>query len=219
MPKFMTFERRTAMCWQPNALVRVWETDDKLSEKQSNRESFAPSTMTEVAYSTKAPIRALAIQGDGVNYAVGDGNGSVRYFSSNGEEIRQLAAVFMVATHLSWSDDGCFIAFADLARRITVKEIEPLEATIENKPILLGSENDQIKQILLSHNGDFVLIASPYFANLWSVTNKAIVSPRPQNDTYLWANHPTDHSKLLGFGSYRIQMTGWSAEDSEIPCD
>lgn len=210
------YDIRTSFCsvWEPNALVRMWETEDKSSETMSTRESTLVSHSSEATFETLQPITTLAVESESLSYASGNDEGLVTHFTKEGMTGSELVQTFMTVEHVCWSDDGRFVAASGLGRRITIKEVDQARPSQMSKSIMTGKEEDPIRQILLSPTGSFLLVATDRFLNIWSTHEQQIISTRPQVTLYRWLNSPCDSTKVIGFCFAGIQIIDWQEVSS-----
>ncbi|KAF7504396.1 hypothetical protein GJ744_002262 [Endocarpon pusillum] len=206
------YDIRESFCniWEPNALVRLWETDDKASDTTSTRESSAQvSVCSEASGESSQPLTALAVDKNTLNYSAGDDEGVVTYFSREGEVISALSQTFMTVEHICWSDNGACVASSDLSRRVTVKGIDHTKGNAAPKSLLTVKEKEPIKQLLLSPMGDYLLVSTDQCLTIWSIQKNKVVSSRPQTARYYWTNSPSDPDQLIGFGYSELQISVW----------
>lgn len=205
------YDIRESFCsvWEPISLVRMWETEDRSSDTMSTRESTQGSHISEATFETLQPITTLAVEPESLSYAVGNDDGLVTHNTKEGTVASELLQTFMTVEHVCWSDDGRFVAASGLGRRIIVKEVDQARPSQMSKSIMAGKEEDPIRQILLSPTGSFLLVATDRFANIWSTSDKQIVSTRPQVTLHRWLNNPFNSTKILGLCFSGIQMIDW----------
>ena len=212
------YDIRGPLCcaWQPNALLRLWETDDKESETQSNAASSTQlSSLTETSYNTLPPITTLNFNENTLSYVVGNQDGALSHFSSEGVDLGILAKVFMTITHICYSPNGQFVACSDLARQATAIALDPVDATPSHLPILVSKDSEPITQLLLSHRAEHLPVAAGRFVSVWSIPEKSRISVRPQNTFYRWINSPLRHSGIIGFASESLCVTSWTNTDEQ----
>lgn len=205
------YDIRESFCsvWEPNALVRMWETEDKSSETMSTQESTQMSLVSETTFEALEPITTLAVEMGSLSYAIGNDDGLVTHFTKEGVIASELVQTFMTVEHVCWSDDGRYVAASGLGRRVFVKEVDQASPCQLSKEVLTGKEEDPIRQILLSPDGSFLLVATNRFVNIWSTQQKKIVSTRPQVKLHHWLNAPSDSTKVIGLCFAAIQIIEW----------
>ena len=199
------YDIRESFCsvWEPNALVRMWETEDKSSE------STQVSHVSDATFETLQPITTLAVESTSFSYVTGNDDGLVTHFTKEGTTASELIQTFMTVEHVCWSEDGRYVAASGLGRRIFVKEVDQANPSQMSKSIMTGKEEDPIRQILLSPTGSFLLVATDRFLNIWSTLEKQVISTRPQVVLHRWLNSPSDGTKVIGFCFAGIQIIDW----------
>lgn len=196
--------------WEPNTLLRLWETDDQSSDANSGRESSTHvSVYSEATGESSEPLTALAVDKNTLNYSAGNDDGVVTYFSRGGELISELSQTFMTVDHICWSGNGIFVASSDLSRRVVVKSVDHEHPNATPKSLLTVKEEDPIKQLLLSPLGEHLLISTDRCLTVWSIQKKKLISSRPQTLCYHWTNSPSDPDQLIGFGYTELQISMW----------
>ena len=195
--------------WEPNALVRMWETEDKSSETMGTRESIQVSHVSDATFKTLQPITTLAVESESLSYAIGKNDGLVTHFTKEGMAASELIQTFMTVQNICWSDDGRYVAASGLDRKVSVKEVDQANPFQMSKSVMTGKEDDPIRQILLSPTGSFLLVATDRFLNIWSTREKQIVLTSPQATLHRWLNSPSDSMKVIGFSFAGIQIIDW----------
>ena len=210
------YDIRESFCsvWEPNALVRIWETEDKSSQTMGTRESTHVSQVSNATFETLQPITTLAVDFESLSYAVGNDDGLVTHFTKEGTTASELIQTFMTVKYVCWSNDGRYVAASGLGRRIFVKEVDQAKPFQMSKSVMTGKEEDPIRQILLSPTGSFLLVATDRFLNIWSTNEKRVVSTRPQVTLHSWVNSPFDGTKVIGFSFAGIQVIDWQEATS-----
>ena len=205
------YDIRETYCsvWEPNALVRMWETEERISETTSTQGSTQVSHVSDATFESLQPITALAVDFESSSYAVGNDDGLVTHFTRNGTVASELMQTFMTVNHICWSDDGRYVAASGLGRRIIVKEVDQAKPFYMSKLILTAKEDDPIGQILLSPTGTFLLVATDRFVNIWSTKNKEILTTVPQTTLHHWLNCPSDSARAIGIGFAGVQIINW----------
>jgi WD40 repeat protein/pimeloyl-ACP methyl ester carboxylesterase len=218
------YDLRDNFCciWEPNALIRLWEVDERASETQSATGSSTQiSAFSEASTEILEPITALAVRLVDSTYATGNADGLVRLYGSEGEILSEVSQSFMTVEHICWSASGTHIASADLSRRILVKMVDVTNPSMAARSVLTAKADSQIQQILLSPKAEFLLVSTERVVNIWSIAKKAVVKTHALTAITKWLNHPTDGSVLLAFSFSEIQICRWEAFDTviQLPID
>jgi WD40 repeat protein len=196
--------------WKPNALVRFEEADDRNSDNLSSRESSTEiSLVSEASFEILKQVTALAVDPENLTYAVGNDEGIITYFGSDGVMLSEWAQAFMTVEHICWSDDGTHVAYSDLGRTIIVKRVNHICISTPPEAVLSAKEEHEIKQLHLSPSGEFLLVAAGAFTKIWSLNSKKIISCCTQSPITYWINSPSDSSQLVGFGYTAACTCDW----------
>lgn len=207
------YDLRESFCnvWEPNALIRLAEADEKASETSSSMGSSGNMSMaSEMSAEMLEPITALAINPRSSAYCAGNDDGVLTLSNTESDEVVELSRGFMTVDHIVWSGDGTTLATADLSGRVIVKAVDCNHIPRE-RALSQTSAKDSVQQILLDHSGSHLLICTPQLAQLWSVGMKTLLANLTlPNSSVKWANHPDDKKILLCFGFFDIRMFHWA---------
>lgn len=200
--------------WQPNALLRLMESDDKVSDTKSSRDSSNQlSLASEGQQEVTEPITALTASGLHDSYAIGNDAGETFLLNYDGEELSTLAGSIMSVEHIACCKNRGVIAIADLGRDITVQHIpintNPGQRGTSGIPFFSTSEPDSIIQMLFDNEGKMLLVVTTASLRIYDIDAKSLlgISIEPRN--YYWITHPDDPSLLLGFGSDHMKVVPW----------
>ncbi|KAL8747538.1 MAG: hypothetical protein Q9184_007585, partial [Pyrenodesmia sp. 2 TL-2023] len=115
------YDLRESFCniWEPNALIRLAEADEKSSETSSTTAWSAQlSLVSKGLHELSEPLTALAIGPRTSPYCSGNEIGVVRLSGPDAEASRQIAQGFMPVDHIVWSDNEDYLVTADLGGRL-----------------------------------------------------------------------------------------------------
>jgi WD40 repeat protein len=208
------YDLRESFCnvWEPNALIRLSEADEKASETSSTIGSSAQfSLASEVSAEMLEPITALAVSPRTSTYCAGSDEGILTLSKKGVNEITVLSQSFMAVDHIVWSEDEKTLATADLSGRVTVKSMNLSISTTSERTILQTTTNDSIQQLLLSVSSKYLLVSTLQSVNIWSLDSKSIIASRMlPNSSRKWSNHPFDADLLTCFGFASFQLWKWA---------
>lgn len=199
------FDLRGSYCkvWEPNALVRLLDLDERGSEVDTEVGSVQGSNHPSEAWAASpSPVTALATQPQGNAFCMGNNNGLVEIYDllsheriSTGE-----ASTDMSIDALTWSEKGSHFAYSD-GEIITVKAVNE-NSRWSCRTIIdveMDPDSGMIHQILLQADAQFLLVALEGSAQLWSISSGTLLKttqiPRPQK----WICHPHNTNQLLAF--------------------
>ena len=206
--------------WEPNALLRADETGEQDVEDASDVASNPTAAVSESFVDVRDQITAVAIQFRGRYQAIGNEAGVVSVVDAlEGDHVTtQLwrSPVTLSIEHLEWSNDGNYLACAELTGRIVVHKVQ-LENDLSWSAasvfsVKLKVDSAGIQQIMLNHDGTKLLVKNGSCVNFWTiglpsrseVCDKSIASPNTH-----WINHPSDPALVLGFGLSLLRVYRW----------
>jgi hypothetical protein len=125
----------------------------------------------------------------------------------------------MTIQQVSWNANGDIVASSDLSRNILVQKL--LDSGLKNRgpTVSMIFKNDQkelISQLLLSSEGDYLLVQTPSSASVYSMETKSEVHVMPIGNHVRWVDDPSRADALIGFGYESITISSWTA--IERPC-
>ena len=215
------YDIRDTYCniWEPNALIRLAEADEKVSETSSTAASSTQrSVASEAASEILEPVTALTIGNRTISsYCLGNDVGLVRLHTPTSEGV--VAQGFMPVDHIEWSDDETHLVTADLAGRLNVRSVD-LSKTIPRCPSILDTKTGNgLLQILISPTSEHLLSVTTTLVELWSVATKSLISRRSNTSSPCsrWINHPSDSSLLIQCTFFELRLFRWSQTEFE-PC-
>ncbi len=219
------YDLRGSSCnvWEPNALIRLSETDERGSENASETGSTIIASLASEADSEMLePITALAASPKGSMYCAGNEDGLVELFDSTSGKVMELwrSRNFMTVDHLIWGQDGRHIASTEFGGTILVKAVDPpashqratdwsVRTALEGK---VKVESGGIQQLLLSPTSTFLLVSSQGFAQIWSLERGSMVAScisKIPGSKSRWLNHPLYSDQLLEFNFSSVTSYRW----------
>ena len=208
--------------WESNSLIRFSETEESFSDAASDDQSPAPvSHISEACVTEYEAVSSLALQPKGSLYCVGNEEGTVDLFDARtGEQIEFTRFLnFLEVRHLVWSDDGAFIAAADLGGDIVLKQLRiPESQTSKQKfgltPVQvpgINLEGHAIHQMIFNHDATLFVIITDDWGQLWDVhAVRAVINVRLDHAaSRRWGNHPVEKSLFLAFGDNEVKLFQW----------
>ena len=192
--------------WQPNALVRIAEEEERDSDVSSSNPATIPETSAAVisAMKMEEPVTALAINPNNRSFYSADEAGILNEVGQDGT-VAQTVHQETASHCLAVSSDGAYVASADLSGRVLVQDAR-LSAQILD--IKLSSP---ATQLLFSPDGKNLLTRSKLQLQLHCLNSKYVVAssfPTPHNQQYF--NDPLNQDLLLGLTFNSLQVLKWS---------
>ncbi|KAJ9615502.1 hypothetical protein H2200_001577 [Cladophialophora chaetospira] len=221
------YDIRERFCnvWEPNALYRLLDTDERASDAMSTQESSTQiSLFSEASVEDAEPITCLsAPPNDNGMYAVGNDGGKLAVFDFDGTHLATLSDRFMTIDKISWSVDSRYIASADLSRSIMVEELHTASGKSIKRAstVLVSNESEAIQQLILNADGTRLFVALERCLKLYSTENSKVISTVPLHKRVYWIISPTDPEVLLGFGTESVLTARWNdaLSPTYIPLD
>ncbi|KAL8901138.1 MAG: hypothetical protein Q9207_005354, partial [Kuettlingeria erythrocarpa] len=211
------YDIRDSFCniWEPNALIRLAEADEKSSETSSTTEvSTQISMASEGSLELSEPLTALAIGPRTSVYCSGDNVGVVHLGGSNTEAGCRIAKGFMPVEQIVWSGNEDYLATADLGGRLNVRLREPPSDPIApaNYPLLFEAKTGHgLRQILFSSSAEHLFIVTVAFIELWSLERKSMMVTKPNTSPHSrWITHPANANLLMQFTFANVRYWQWS---------
>ena len=110
--------------WEPNALLKLSEIDERASEALSEKKGSTPFPVSsEAIIEILEPLMALSVNFADTSYAVRNDGGIIVVYDTYRNRLLELTEWFMTIEHLCWSDHGHRITSADLSRVIMVDSV------------------------------------------------------------------------------------------------
>ena len=213
------YDIRRSYCniWEPNALVRWAESDEKASETSRTAASSTQlSAASEAASEMKEPVTALTIGSrTASSYCLGNDVGMVRLHTPISEGV--IAQGFTQVNHIVWSDDETLLATADLAGRLHVRSLDLSETTPRCTSVLETKTPNGLLQILISPTSEYLLLVTTSLTELWSIATKSIVTTgsHASNSHSRWINHPSDSGLFVQCTFFELFLFRWSQREFE----
>lgn len=204
------YDLRDSFCniWEPNALLRLAETDDKASETSSTLGSV--SQASEAVSEMSDPITALAVNPLNFSYCIGDEAGSLRLHECGKDTSTMISQTFMAVDHASWSDDGTILATADLGSRLSVWVSNP-RMPVEEPSLSFDAKIECIQQLVINRSSEYLFVAVQGFIQLWSISSKEMITSQISlSHACRWVSHPTRYDTLLQIDYANIKLLQWS---------
>ena len=216
--------------WEPNSLIRLSDTEEALSETAS--ESQAPTSISqtsEVCLVSLDPVYIIAAAPEGPLYCAANETGAVDLYEKSEGKVLELMKFlnFLTVDHLTWSDDGRYIAASDIGGNIIVKHLNhsslaTTTAKLEVQSTLTAKvkiDESSIHQILFNGVSTMLLIISRGLAQIWSVESGSldVVHGLERGVNRKWINHPLQKSFLLAFGPMDLKVFRW-IDLAEVAC-
>ncbi|KAL9039908.1 MAG: hypothetical protein Q9180_002246 [Flavoplaca navasiana] len=197
----------------------VEDESDVVSEVASNRTAAVSEAVAQV----RDQITAIGVQFSGKQQALGNESGTISLIdvTEGSHSPFQLCKsdVSLSITHLDWSSDGNYLAFAELTGKVVIRRVQ-LETDCRGStasPIFevkIPVSPEGIEQILLDKKADRLLVKNGPTVTVWSSIHvpdgednagTSIMLPETK-----WIKHPRDSKFLLAFSPWHVQTYRWN---------
>lgn len=220
--RFYDIRGSTCNIWEPNALIRLFDTDERGSETASEAGSTTLASMASESHvNMPSPIMALATS-DRNFHCAGSDDGIVHLFDRAKGKKSELwrSANHMAVQHLEWSLDATHLAYAEVGGKIAVKCVLPPEPPTKTSKWAISSvfdvrvqiENGGISQILMDPTSQYLLVSSNISAQVWSLETKETVASmmsKTPGISQRWINHPVFKDQVLACISLTMKIHNW----------
>ena len=217
--RFYDLRGSSVNAWEPNCLLRFSDGAEAANDTGSDYQaSTSMSHVSEAWVVSIDPISALAAAPGSQLYCVSHENGTVHLYDKTKGHLMVLSesAGFLTTDHITWSEDGCHVAAADLGGNITVKRLDAQIGTAEFEVQSLVAAKSRIAigaihQILLNRSSTKLLIVSQDAGQIWSVETGAVIfsGVLKEGETRKWMNLPAQRDLLLGVGARDLKVVQW----------
>lgn len=206
------YDIRDSYChaWQPNALLRLLEADDKASDARSNHDSAYQISLNETEQGFAQPITALQVGCASTNFIVGDEEGVTRFFDVENKKTTNIAEGYIGVEHIAVCEERGIVAIADLGRDIIVTWINSIEHLDEIVLPVVISVADSVCQVLFNASGTLICIVTNTALCVYQTGSTQVVGIYPEPRPHYWVNHPADNLLLLGFGGDHVKIVPWT---------
>ncbi|KAI4224789.1 MAG: hypothetical protein L6R40_008417 [Gallowayella cf. fulva] len=211
------YDLRESFCnvWEPNALIRIAEADEKSSETTSTvGGSTQLSLASEASNDTLEPLAALAVGYRTWSYCSGDEAGVVRLVRATDQTSIQVPQGFMPIDQVVLSEDERYLLTADLGGRLIIRMVDDTSPGTKPPSVFETKTGSGLQQILMSADSEYLLLVTVAFTELWSLTTKTMIATKPNSSPYSrWVNHPTNNASIVQCTFSDLRIYQWSNLD------
>ena len=221
--RFLDIRGSNCNIWEPNALIRYSELEDKPFEANSEARSLSSVSFA----ASEARVEPLVT----VTQIAARKPGPVAYYgNSEGDHILQdhrdhsrieLATTIdnLELTSLTLSQDGRCLTFEDISGTVTVASIEvtgsSATTTLKLAPIMCvkpRGDNPGTKHVVISQDSKLLFLAENSEAQIWDIDTRAMCARHnlPATDCRVWCSHPAKKDEMLAFKAEDITLCVWT---------
>lgn len=199
--------RSTCNVWEPNALIRTPDQDEKLTESESSHydRAIVVSRVSEAATVILEPISAVSFAPTTVAFAFGTDGGSVKYFPAGSNDSINVACSPLGITCLAISNRGDHLAYASMDKRSAVRRTDD----IEGQPVLEIKCESPISQLVFDASGEHLAVHCQTSLDIWSLSTNSMVSRRPHTrGCRYWISHPFQENTYVSISAVDVERCG-----------
>ncbi|KAL8906667.1 MAG: hypothetical protein Q9171_006190, partial [Xanthocarpia ochracea] len=206
--------------WEPNALLKFVEIQDKDTESGSEISSLAQTSSHFKNVSRKVDsITCLAASPTGRFYCSGTEKGAVYLYDRQRGKLAEIyvSRSFLGIEQMAWSHDGNYLCFSDLSKRVFIKaldlEVDVPDSSVETnalssvKTILDGP----ITQLLFHPDSTQAMVCSPSSTCTISLASASVtVSAKTGIAGSRRIVHPNDPTLIICIGPNDFYLLDWN---------
>lgn len=222
------YDLRGSFCdaWEPNALTRLSDTEERAIDMETEASSTILSLSNSEAFAdAQVAITALAVGSHDALVYIGNEEGAVEVIDIDGKKLQVISASGeqMCIDHLACSQHGTYLAYTSLDGKLAVLTNEKpavgmkLPETYRAiKEAELESVLGPLNELLFSLDSSHLLVAGQSSAQIWKTAE------RPVQRTVLadssvglakWLNHPCTSGEVLAISPTPIYAYNWSTQE------
>lgn len=169
------YDLRQSFCnvWEPNALIRMAEQDDRFSDAASSHydASVTMSLVSEASAPVLEAVTAVCYDPTSTAYAFGNDGGMVKYFPPDSHESSDMQCGTMSITYLAFSQDGRSIASANMDGNVFITAASS-DYELEVAHVLQMCSDSLVTQLLFDWSGHYLMIKCAELIKIWSLEEK-----------------------------------------------
>ncbi|KAL9633085.1 MAG: hypothetical protein Q9164_004912 [Protoblastenia rupestris] len=222
------YDIRGSYCniWEPNALMRLSDVDERDLETESDAGSSTNVSQyaSEAWVDSSSPITTLAASPQGLLICAGNDDGTVFVRDTTHDKKLEIAtsSYDMSIELVAWSDNGKYLAYLDLSGKLVVRAVaaqveKQLEARWVQRTVMdvrIRLDKGGAQQLFFNPDSTLCLVANRQHAQVWSLLSRSICAeyrPSSEPDTCdIWVNHPSEPKNLLAFRNSTIAEHSWA---------
>lgn len=214
----LIFDLRESFCnvWQPNALLRFLEADEKASETSSGRRATEPEIPpadqmlalgSEMDAAILEPITCLATAKHSEAYCFSNDNGSLSLKMSDTSDAKEVRNGFVGASQLAFSEREDLIACVEFDSSVLIRRVSDREtALLKSVKLETGLP---VQQILWLKNDTQLLTTCSEWITVWSVLDGTVQARLAGDYSQVHLlRHPSDDAVLFLLFDSRVDLIG-----------
>lgn len=205
--------------WEPSALMKFMNHDEKGLDYDSETTSLAQSTVVSMSYAQKIQsITVLAPSPRGRLHCYGTEYGNVLLFDKQRGKSSDLyvSKSFLSIEQIVWSGDGAYLCFSDSSKKVFVMSVtiatpRDYEAVVETKAEIFMKKHAEgpILQLLFHPGSKCLLTYTSSSICTVSLESYSVIQSLEWQDECRWIIPSQDSSLILGIRPNRIYILNW----------
>lgn len=176
------YDLRQSFCnvWEPNALIRMAEQDDRSSDAASSlyHASVTMSMISEASAPVLEAVTSVCYDPTSTAYAFGNDGGMVKYFPPDSQESSDMQCGTMSITYLAFSQDGRYIASANMDGNVFVTAASS-DYALGAAPVIQIYFDSPVTNLLFDWSGQHIMFKCDELIKVWSLEEKCQISTHP----------------------------------------
>lgn len=204
------YDLRQSFCnvWEPNALIRMAEQDEKASDTASSHYdgSVAYSLGSEAVAVILEPVTTICASSVSTAIMFGTAGGKVKYQDEKGFLVEMsISPISMTCSTLS--DCGKFFAAASMDNRVVVRRTPSDDLSVDLNHIFTTQASGAITQLLFGSDSRTLVVNTHKESDLWSLDNGSRLATwqTDSDGRGLWMENPYSSRALLFITSKEIE--------------
>ncbi len=235
------YDLRQSFCnvWQPNALIRIAEQDERGSDAASSHydSSVTGSQVSEATAVLLQSVTSLAADPDvdSTAYAFGNNGGVLQYIEGTGAQgVVDIKCGLLGIYGLSYSGDGSRLVTTGVGGKVTVCKVvrEGLAKSqlgggsgtnkdgkaVSSMELVFDMVEGTMQQVALDVHGDLMLMHMRHETRVWHVdTRRLVYVEEHNNESCKWLAHPTQEHAFVAVRPSKITCLFVDAEATVDP--
>ena len=207
--------------WEPNVLIRLTETEERASERESEAGSASQAASgSEASAETADPVTALDASTTANLFCAGNDAGVIQLCDLKGNRTEIYRSPrFLTIDLVHFSQDGHLVAYSELGGQVGIFQIHRTgSAALEvmAKPTREIKTMDGVHQLLFSPDSKCLLIDGASTCRLWDLASGSSVREfggSKHRAGRMLINNPKDENQFFDFCVNSATVHAWDGHD------
>ena len=219
--RFLDIRGPCCNIWEPNALIRIYETDDRTTAGRMYARSISVVSVpiSEARADSTALLTHVATRRQGTLICSGDGEGSVILHDINNSSRVEVETSKTEIERMTWGQDGNAFAYETMGGTLSVYAVEgdndsTRHCHLKQEPVMRTTsklESSGSRQLLINHDSTLVLLADGNAVEIWDILPGQMSAKHDfaPADFRIWCNHPRVDDEVLVIKGTDITTCTW----------